>query len=53
MTDRTRESETENQRTDKAGRPPRPSTEPKGSEWSTRTDKTRTDPGTGEPNRAK
>ncbi len=49
--ERTRESETENQRPDREGHPPRPATEPKGAEWSTHTHKTETDPGTGEPAR--
>ena len=34
----------------KPGSPPRPATEPEGGEASTRTDKTMTDPATGEPN---
>jgi len=33
----------------KTGRPPRPATEPKGSERSTRNRKTLSDPGSGEP----
>jgi hypothetical protein len=33
------------------GKPPRPASEPEGSEGSTRNDKTATDPATGEPNR--
>jgi hypothetical protein len=33
------------------GKPPRPATEPPGSEWSTKTHKTATDPATGEPNK--
>lgn len=33
----------------KAGSPPRPASEPKGAEGSSRTDKTLTDPATGEP----
>jgi hypothetical protein len=33
----------------KPGRPPRPATEPAGGEGSTRTAKTATDPGSGEP----
>ena len=33
------------------GRPPRPATEPPGAEGSTKTPKTSTDPGTGEPSR--
>jgi hypothetical protein len=36
----------------KPGRPPRPATEPKGSEGAARSPKTATDPATGEPNRA-
>jgi hypothetical protein len=35
----------------KPGAPPRTAYEPRGSEGSTRTDKTLTDPATGEPNR--
>lgn len=35
----------------KPGKPPRPATEPKGSERSSKTSKTLTDPATGEPNR--
>ena len=46
---RTRESETDIVKPDKAGQPPRPSTEPAGSAWSTKTDKTQTDPATGAP----
>ena len=34
----------------KPGSPPRPATEPAGSEGSSRSDKTLTDPATGEPN---
>ncbi|MGA0600965.1 hypothetical protein ACO2Q3_09700 [Caulobacter sp. KR2-114] len=52
-TERSRESESENQRPDRAGHPPRPATEPKGAEWSTQTPKTETDPGTGEPTKGK
>ncbi len=37
----------------KPGRPPRPATEPAGSESSSRTPKTMTDPATGAPNRRK
>ena len=33
----------------KPGRPPRPATEPEGAEGSSRNDKTRSDPATGEP----
>ncbi len=36
----------------KPGQPPRPATEPKGSEGSARNAKTQTDPATGEPQRA-
>jgi hypothetical protein len=36
----------------KAGRPPRPASEPKGAEASSRTAKTATDPMTGAPNRS-
>lgn len=35
----------------KPDRPPRPATEPRGAEGASRTDKTLTDPATGEPNR--
>jgi len=35
------------------GKPPRPATEPPGSEWSTKTPETATDPATGEPNKAR
>lgn len=35
------------------GMPPRPATEPPGSEWSTKTPETATDPATGEPNKAR
>lgn len=31
------------------GKPPRPATEPPGSEWSTKSEETLTDPATGEP----
>jgi hypothetical protein len=41
-------SENENLR---PGSPPRPATEPKGAEHSTKNSKTATDPGSGEPNR--
>jgi len=51
-TDRTRETENDAQRTDREGRPPRPATEPRGSEWSTRNRKTDTDPATGEPTKS-
>lgn len=49
-TGKTRESETDLIRPDKPGNPPRPATEPKGSEWSVRTDETKADPVTGAPN---
>ena len=39
----------ETERTDAPGRPPRPASEPRGSEGSSRNDKTLTDPATGEP----
>lgn len=39
----------EQERPDGEGRPPRPATEPKGSERSTQTRKTATDPATGVP----
>jgi hypothetical protein len=45
--DKTRESETDIIKPDADGEPPRPSTEPEGSKWSVKTDKTATDPGTG------
>lgn len=46
-----RETETENQRRPPAeGEPPRPATEPKGSEGSSNSGQTETDPATGEPN---
>jgi hypothetical protein len=41
--------ETENEDI-KPGKPPRPSTEPEGSEDSSKTTKTKTDPATGRPN---
>jgi hypothetical protein len=45
------ETEHENQRTpDQDGKPPRPATEPAGSEDSQKSGKTATDPGSGEPN---
>jgi len=37
----------------KPGSPPRPATEPAGSEGSSKTNKTMTDPATGEPNRGR
>ena len=37
----------------KRGEPPRPATEPSGQEHSTRTDKTRTDPATGAPQKGR
>jgi hypothetical protein len=42
--------ENENLRLDKAGEPPRPATEPKGSEGSSNSGETATDPATGEQN---
>jgi len=46
-----RERENENLRVpSKTGKPPRPATEPSGSEDSTRSPETKTDPGSGEPN---
>jgi hypothetical protein len=53
MTDRpdNRETETENQRLPATeGQPPRPANEPKGSEGSSNSGETLTDPATGEPN---
>lgn len=50
-TGKTRESENDNLRPAGDGKPPRPATEPPGAEWSTRSTKTATDPGTGAPNR--
>lgn len=48
---KSRETENENQRTpDRAGEPPRPATEPKAGEGSSRSEKTATDPATGESN---
>lgn len=45
-----RETENENLRVPaQPGKPPRPATEPPGSEWSTKTTETATDPATGEP----
>ncbi len=41
-------TENDNAKT-RADKPPRPATEPEGSEPSTKTDKTRTDPATGHP----
>lgn len=47
----TRETETENQRTPaREGQPPRPATEPHGSEGSSNSGETATDPSTGKPN---
>lgn len=43
-----REVENENLRPDEDDGPPRPATEPPGSEWSQESGKTRTDPGSGE-----
>lgn len=49
-----REREHENLRVpDEPGRPPRPATEPPGSEWSVQTDKTLADPVSGEPQMAR
>lgn len=49
--DATRESENENQRpSGKKGEEPRPATEPKGSEGSSNSGETATDPATGAPN---
>ena len=46
-----RETETEDQRTPaREGAPPRPATEPKGSEGSSNSGETATDPATGKPN---
>jgi hypothetical protein len=46
-----RETETEDQRTPaREGTPPRPATEPKGSEGSSNSGETATDPATGKPN---
>lgn len=46
-----RERENENLRIPtREGKPPRAATEPPGSEWSTRSDQTLTDPSSGEPN---
>jgi hypothetical protein len=48
------ERENENLRVPaRAGEPPRSATEPPGSEWSVRTDKTVTDPDSGEPHEAR
>ena len=46
-----REVETEDLKPSKSGSPPRPATEPAGSEGSERTPKTKTDPSTGETRR--
>jgi len=47
----TRETEHENQRTPpREGQPPRPATEPPGSEGSSNSGETATDPATGRPN---
>lgn len=49
---KSRETENENQRTpDREGEPPRPATEPRGSEGSSRSAQTATDGATGEPNK--
>lgn len=45
-----RKVENENQRPGKDGEPPRPATEPKGSEGSSNSGETKTDPATGEEN---
>ncbi|WP_168196798.1 hypothetical protein [Brevundimonas sp. M20] len=45
-----RETENENLRPDRDGQPPRPATEPKGSEGSSNPGDTATDPATGKPN---
>jgi hypothetical protein len=46
-----RETETEDQRTPaREGAPPRPATEPKGTEGSSNSGETATDPATGKPN---
>lgn len=45
-----RETETENQRPFRDGEPPRPATEPRGSEGSSNPGDTATDPATGEEN---
>jgi hypothetical protein len=45
-----RESEYENERPDRDGQPPRPANEPKGSEGSSNSGETATDPATGKPN---
>lgn len=45
-----RQSETENQRPGRDGQPPRPATEPRGSEGSSNPGDTATDPATGKPN---
>lgn len=45
-----RETENEDLRPDADGRPPRPATEPKGSEGSSNPGGTATDPATGKPN---
>lgn len=51
MQQRGRETENENLRVpSETGKPPRPATEPPGSEDSTRSPETKTDPGSGEPN---
>lgn len=53
MTDQrpvSKDVENENLRPDKAGGPPRPATEPNGSEGSSNSGKTETDPATGEQN---
>ena len=47
---RDRATENENQRPDADGQPPRPATEPRGSEGSSNSGETATDPATGEEN---
>jgi hypothetical protein len=50
----TRERENENLRVpSEPGEPPRAATEPPESEWSVRSDKTHTDPASGEPHKAR
>jgi len=45
-----RQSENDNQRPARDGEPPRPATEPRGSEGSSNSGETATDPATGKPN---
>lgn len=47
---KTRETENENLRPSTQGRPPRPATEPRGSEGSSNSGETATDPATGREN---